>query len=151
MRATRVLLGVLGVVVGLYGAYLLVSRQDGEQLRSAAVWLAAGVVLHDGLIAFAVLGLVALVVRFVPLAARAPTLVAVVILGPLTLIAVPMLGRFGAKADNPTLLDRDYWLGYGLIVAIVVAGVLVASVLRARRPAPDATVEVHSSPEGTGD
>ena len=42
-----------------------------------------------------------------------------VVLGPLTLIAVPVLGRFGAKADNPTLLDRPYWLGYAVVVGLV--------------------------------
>ncbi len=36
------------------------------------------------------------------------------------LVGVPVLGRFGAKADNPTLLDRPYWLGYAVIVAVVV-------------------------------
>ena len=29
-----------------------------------------------------------------------------------TLVAVPVLGRFGARADNPTLLDRDYVAGW---------------------------------------
>ncbi len=56
-----------------------------------------------------------------------------VVLGSLTILAIPMLGRFGAKADNPTLLDRNYWLGWSLIAVLVVAGVVVASVLRARQ------------------
>jgi hypothetical protein len=40
---------------------------------------------------------------------------------------VPVLGRFGAKADNPTLLDRPYWLGYAVVVTVVVALAAVSS------------------------
>jgi hypothetical protein len=38
---------------------------------------------------------------------------------------VPTLGRFGATADNPTLLDRDYLAGWLVFAAIVVAGAAV--------------------------
>ena len=34
-----------------------------------------------------------------------------VVLGSVTLLAMPVLGRFGARPDNPTLLDRDYSVG----------------------------------------
>ena len=41
------------------------------------------------------------------------------ILVPVTLVGVPELGRFGARADNPTLLDRPYWLGWSVLVTLV--------------------------------
>jgi hypothetical protein len=56
-----------------------------------------------------------------------------VVLGTVTLSAVPVLGRFGARADNPTLLDRHYLLGW-LVFAVLVGVVTAASVLvRGRR------------------
>ena len=64
-----------------------------------------------------------------------------IVLGSITILAIPMLGSFGAKDDNPTLLDRNYWLGWSAIVVLVVVAVAVAAVLRARRttaaPVPD--------------
>jgi hypothetical protein len=133
--ATRWFLGGIGVLVGVYGAYLLLSRQDLDQLVSAAIWAAGGVLVHDGLIALASLVAVAVGGRLLPRAARAPAAVAMVVLGSVTLVAVPVLGRFGARSDNPTLLDRDYWLGWSAIVVLVLAAAVVASVLRARRTA----------------
>ena len=129
----RGVLGGLGVLVGLYGAYLLLSRQDSDRLLSAAIWLGGGVVAHDGLIALATIGVVALGARLLPAVSRTPAAVAFVVLGPLTLIAVPMLGRFGAKADNSTLLDRSYWLGWSGIVVVALVAVVVASLVRSRR------------------
>lgn len=131
--AARLGLGALGVLLGLYGAYLLLSRQDLDQLVSAAIWLGGGVVAHDGLIALASLAAVAVGARVLPASARPAAAVGFIVLGSLTLIAIPMLGRFGAEPDNPTLLDRSYWLGWSGIVVIVVAAVAVAALLRARR------------------
>ncbi|GAB3784134.1 hypothetical protein [Nocardioides ungokensis] len=130
---TRLVIGGAGVLLGLYGAWLLLSRHASASIVDAGVWLVAGVVLHDLVLAplFLVLTLVA--TRVLPPAARAPVTVGAVVLGSTTLLAVPVLGRFGAKADNPTLLDRDYTAGWLLFAGLVLAGVVLATVVRARR------------------
>ena len=129
----RLLIGGAGVVVGLLGAYLLLSRQDHDQLVSAAIWLAAGVVLHDFVLAPLVLLLVAATGRALPDAFRAPAAVALVVLGTVTVVAGPVLGGFGARPDNPTLLNRDYVVGWLVLAGITLAGVLVAGLTRTRR------------------
>lgn len=129
----RLAIGAVGVAVGLYGAWLLVSRGDGEDLRSAAVWLVGGVLLHDVVLAGLTLAVGALVTRVPPRPARAPATVALVVLGSLTLVAVPVLGRFGAKPDNPTLLDRPYVTAWLVLVAVTVVVVALVSLVRARR------------------
>jgi len=131
MTGTRLGLGVLGVLGGLYGAWLVLSR--GHDLLDLVVWLAAGVVLHDGALALTVLLLGAVGLRILPQAAKAPAVVGFVVLGSVTLLAVPVLGRFGARADNPTLLDRGYWTGWVVLAALTVLGVLIASLVRSRR------------------
>jgi hypothetical protein len=68
-----------------------------------------------------------------PRAARAPAVVGFVVLGTLTLLAVPVLGRFGARADNPTLLDRSYWAGWLVLAALTLVAVLAATLVRSRR------------------
>ena len=98
------------------------------------VWVVGGIVAHDGLLApLVVVSGWPAAVRAPP-AWRTPLLWALVVLGPLTLVAVPVLGRFGARADNPTLLDRPYWLGYAVVVGLVVALVVLAG---RRRPVAD--------------
>ena len=133
MRAARWLLGGAGTAVLAYGAALALTRQELLQLAEVAVWLGAGVALHDVVVAGVVLLAASLGGRFLPRAWRAPAVVAMVVWGSLTVLAVPVLGRFGARPDNPTLLDRPYlltWLAGTLLTAALVA---VAGLVLARR------------------
>jgi hypothetical protein len=131
MTATRLGLGAFGVAIGLYGGWLVLSR--GHDLANLLVWLVVGVVLHDGVLAVVVLAMGAVVLRVLPRAARAPAVVGFVVLGSATLFAVPVLGRFGARADNPTLLDRSYWVGWLVLAGLTLVAVVAASFVRSRR------------------
>ena len=55
------------------------------------------------------------------------------VLGPVTLLAVPVLGRFGERPDNPTLLDRDYTAGWLVLAGLTALTVAAAAVVRSRR------------------
>lgn len=145
----RVVLVGVGTVVAGYGVYLLLTGQDPAALLAAAWWLVGGVLLHDGLLVPLTLLLVAVASRLLPAAARVPALVCLVVLGPLTLLAVPVLGEFGARPDNPTLLDRPYLAGWGLIVATAAALAVTATLVRARRRRGGASDRPHQpDPEG---
>lgn len=126
----RYLLGAVGVAVGLYGAWLLLTRED--DLVAVATWLVVGVLLHDGVLAVVTIALGAVAVRLAPAPARAPLVVGLVVLGSVTLLAVPVLGRFGARPDNATLLDRDYTAGWLALAGLTALAVLVASLVRSR-------------------
>lgn len=129
----RVALALLGVAMAGYGVVLLLTRQDADQVVDAVLWLVGGVVVHDGIVVPVVLLLVVLGMRALPASYRSPAAVALVVLGPLTLLAVPVLGRFGARPDNPTLLDRPYVTSWsGLVVVGVVAVVVAGRVVRSR-------------------
>jgi hypothetical protein len=129
----RVLLGGLGGLLAAYGGFLLLSRQDPDQVANAAIWLASGVVLHDFVLAPLVLGLVVAGGRLAPAAARVPAAAALVVLGAVTLLAVPVLGRFGARSDNATLLDRDYTAGWLALAGVVLLATVVVTLVRSRR------------------
>ena len=129
---TRRVVAGTGVVLAAYGAFLLLSRQDLDQIISAAVWLAVGVVLHDAVLAPVVLLVVVVVAKLAPATARAPLAIALVVLGSLTLVAVPVLGRFGARPDNATLLDRPYLAAWFVLVGVCLALVVVAARIRGR-------------------
>ena len=128
---TRLLIGVPGVLVGLYGLFLLL-QLGVDNLVATAVFAAGGVVAHDGILAPVVLLVAVMALRVLPSAARAPAAVAVIVLGTLTVVAVPVLGRFGARSDNTSLLDRPYVPAWLVIAGLTLAAVVLASVLASR-------------------
>jgi hypothetical protein len=147
MKAARLAVAALGVLAGGYGAWLLLSRLDLAQLTSAAIWLASGVVLHDFVLTPVVLVVVAVTARVAPRHVHAPAVVALVVLGAATLLAIPVLGGFGARSDNPTLLDRSYGTGWLVLAGLTLVAVVVASlVVRSRQRA--AALSPEGSPHG---
>ena len=123
----RLALGAPGVAAASYGGWLLYDR-GWDNFVAAATWLVAGVVLHDGLLAPLTILVCLVAARLLPAPARGPAAV----LGSVTLLAVPVLGRFGARPDNPTLLDRNYAAGWAVLAALTVVGVLLATYAAAR-------------------
>jgi hypothetical protein len=134
MNEIRLGLAGVGLAVAAYGARLLLA--DGlDDLASTLKWLVGGVIVHDGILAPATIGVVFVASRFLPAWARGPATGGLVVLGTVTIAAVPVLGRFGARADNPTLLDRNYVGGWLVFVGLVAVGVAVAAVVRRYRVA----------------
>ncbi len=125
----RVLIGALGVAGAAYGAWLLLD----QDYLVVAVWLAVGVVLHDFVLVPLTLAVGWLAVRVVPAGWRSPLAVGLLVLGSLTLMAVPVLGGWGANADNATILDRHYVTGWLEVATLVLAGVVAGAVLSRRR------------------
>jgi len=127
----RAVLGTFGVLAAAYGVWLWLSR--GHDRWDVVLWLAGGVVLHDAVLSAVVIVLGLLLVRVLPKAAQAPAAVGCVVLGSVTLLAVPVLGGFGARADNATLLDRNYSAGWLVLAGITIVAVIAASLVRSRR------------------
>lgn len=141
MRA-RVPIYALGVVMGLYGVYLLLSREGSNAgLVSAGTWLVVGVVLHDFVLAPLTLGVLFLGRHLVPKHALRAATVALVVLGTATIFAIPVLTGYGRRADNPTLDNRHYWIGWLVLVVILLVAVLVTTLVRrySKRASPHAT------------
>lgn len=132
VKALRLVIGAVGLGVIAWGGWLLFGL-GSAQWPSAGLWLAGGIVAHDALLAPLVVLLGVLLVRLAPAPAWAPLTVALIVWGSITLLAVPVLGSFGALSDNPTLLDRPYQMSWWILSAVVLAAVAVASVVRARR------------------
>jgi len=130
----RGIFAALGLAALTYGAWL-VWGLGSDQWLSVGKWLVGGVVAHDLVLAPIVIALGVLGSGRLPPRARAPVAVAVVLWGGLTLYAIPFLGRFGAEATNPTLLDRPYRLSWLIGMAAIAVAVVAASWLRRRRVA----------------
>lgn len=127
---TRLLIGAVGVAAAVFGG-LRFAEIGPHNAVQAGSWLVGGVVAHDAILAPATIAVTLLARAVVPVAWRARAALALVVLGTVTVTAVPVLGRWGARPDNPTLLDRDYLAGWLVFAALV----LLVTLAGARWPA----------------
>ena len=134
LGVTRWTLAVCGVLVATYGVVRLLGL-GVSNLLATIPWLAGGIVGHDAVLAPLVLLLGAASAQRLPGWARGPAVLVLVVLGSVTLAALPALGRFGAKADNPTLLDRPYAAGWAVVLALVLGVAGLQAFLRRRKGA----------------
>jgi MFS family permease len=127
MRAARSALVALGVLAAAYGGWLLVSRQHGAQVRQVVEWAAAGVILHDAGLAPLALALGWLGDRLLPRRIARVAALAMLLVGTLTIVAIPVL-------------DGAYATGWLLAAGVPVLGLaggatisLISSTARRRR------------------
>jgi hypothetical protein len=133
--ATRAALLVVGVLVGMYGAVRLLAL-GWSNLWATIPWLVGVVIAHDALLALVVLLAGVAAARTLPRWSRGAALLVLVVGGSATLVAVPALGRFGARADNPTLLDRPYLAGWLAVTGLVLVAAALLAIRDRREGAP---------------
>ncbi len=123
----------IGAAMIGYGVWGQLYGADTKPVRVAVLVVTAALV-HDLVLAPVVLVLAVLVRRLLPRWVH-PRVQAVALIGfCLVLVAIPGLGRYGAREDNPSVLPRDYTQGLLLALAVVVlGGVLTALVSKVRR------------------
>lgn len=131
MRAARAGLGAVGVGLALWGLWLM-RDFTREQLTSEAFWLAGGVVLHDAVLAPAVVLLGYGASRLLPGHFRSSAATAFLIWATLTIVFLPVLSGQGGKAGNDTILGRPYVLSWIAMTAVLVAYAVVAGLIRRR-------------------
>ncbi|GAA2176633.1 hypothetical protein GCM10009846_31220 [Agrococcus versicolor] len=132
MRAARIVLVVLGAAAAIFGIVLVLATQRFDQLLSLAAWLAAAIVVHDGIVAPAT----TLTTRGLDrvggrLTARARTVIRMAwgVGACLTLLAVPLVVAQARGARNDSVLAGDYARDLALLWgAIAVVTVLAAAI-----------------------
>lgn len=125
----RLLLGAAGVVTMAAGVVLALGL--GTRALKLAAWLVGVAVLHDAVLAPAVLLLAAIGRRLLPRSAWGPAVLWLVAAGVLTALAAVALLRADEGASVPGLLDRDY--GAGLLVSLAAVTALAVAAWAARR------------------
>jgi hypothetical protein len=114
----RVTLVVLGLVVGVYGAVLVLDNPPVIIIR-IVVWALLGIVLHDLVFAPICVALGFAGRRLIPGRWWPPIALAALCSVVLVFLAVPVYGKPGMRPDNMTVLDRNYKLGLWISLAIV--------------------------------
>ena len=130
----RLLIGAVGLAMGAFGA-LRFLQLDLPDIVDAGLWLVGGVLVHDALLAPLTIGATALGVRMFTRRARAAVVTGLVVVLTVTVTAIPVLGGWGARADNATLLDRNYAIGWAVFAALVLVGTVIGLVPLWRRHA----------------
>lgn len=109
MRAGLIVAGIL--VMG----YALVGVLTSNPL-AVLIFLAGVLIGHDFVLMPAVIGVGALIGRFVPARSRAVVRVAALCSLAVTVVALPLVLGYGRTPDNPSALPRDY--GWGLVIVL---------------------------------
>ncbi len=93
MRIWRIVLAVVGVGVGAYGIFQLLTQLPPQTLVLLALWLISALIIHDGLLSPAVVDVGAALRRYVPDRGRRYLQFGLIMAAMVTVIAVPMIYR----------------------------------------------------------
>lgn len=128
----RLALGAVGFAAAAWGVVML-SDDGTSRLVNVAVWLVGGVVLHDAVLAPAVVLLGVAAARWLPRSRRSLVAVAFLVWATVTVAAANVLLDVGGKPDNDSLMNRPYVVSWLVLTGVLVAVVPVASAVTGRR------------------
>lgn len=130
VRAGLIVLGLAGMAFAVYGILFGAGTSPGGQF----LFLALLVVAHDLVLLPLLIGLGALILRFVPAGGRAAVQGGLYASAVVIVLALPFLFGFGRMPDNPTVLPLNYWRGLLIMLGVIwaVAAVFLARGLRGR-------------------
>ena len=138
IRRWRVGLIVGGLLLLVIGGLVLLADVAPSNYIGIAVWFLGALIIHDGLIAAAVVGVqvgMRKTGRRIPLAVIAILQGSIVVGAIMALIVFPEIYKTGIGVKNPSVLPLDYGanlIGF-YVVLIVVTALAVAGYLFARR------------------
>jgi hypothetical protein len=125
MRAWRIALMTAGIVVGLYGVGRLLVGTGLGGLLILAAWLVGAVVLHDAVLAPAVVGVGWTLGRFVPPRARRWLQAFLVAAGLVTVVAIWLVAREGTQEPAKAILQQDYLANLTLLLGLLAGASLL--------------------------
>jgi hypothetical protein len=133
MKAWRIILAILGILVLLYGIVNLFIHIPIQTLLMVAVWLVAALIIHDAVIAPSVVGVGWLLRRLLPDRARRYVQMGLIMAAAVTIIAIPMIIREGSQPPQKTLLIQNYAANLALLLGIIAGVTAAAYVVRVAR------------------
>jgi uncharacterized PurR-regulated membrane protein YhhQ (DUF165 family) len=133
MKAWRIILATVGILLLLYGIVRLLINIPNQELLWVALWLVAALIIHDALIAPGVVGVGWLLRRFLPDRARRFVQTGLIAAAAVTVIAIPMIIREGSQPPQKTLLIQNYAANLALLLGIIAGVTLAAYAVRVAR------------------
>jgi len=117
------------ILYGLRGVFH--HSLDTRPSQLARFWI-GGAVLHDLVLAPAVLGIGVGLARLAPRRRRATLQQALIICGPLALFAYPEIRGYAHILRNPTSLPHNYTVNLLLVTGAVIGAVAITAFIRRR-------------------
>jgi hypothetical protein len=133
MRVWRIVLGVVGIGLGTYGISQLLTQLPPQTLMLLALWLIAALIIHDGLLSPAVVGVGAALRRYVPDRGRRYLQFGLIMAAMVTVIAVPLIYRAHTQPPAKALLLQDFGINLTVLLAAIGGGTLIAYAIRVAR------------------
>lgn len=132
MTGLRIVLGGVGVLLVGYGAARLLHGLPLGTLLVLGAWLLVALLLHHGVLQPAVLAIGAAAGR-IPPPARAFVQAALIMIGVVVIIALPLIIRQGSQPPAKAMLLQPYGLHLALLVGVIILGTALAYALRGVR------------------
>jgi hypothetical protein len=133
MRVWRIVLGVVGVGIGTYGISQLLTQVPRQTLMLLALWLIAALIIHDGLLSPAIVGVGAALRRYVPDRGRRYLQFGLIMAAMVTVVAVPLIYRAHTQPPAKALLLQDFGINLTVLLAAIGGGTLIAYAIRVAR------------------
>jgi hypothetical protein len=133
MKIWRIILAVLGIGIGTYGISQLLTQIPRQTLVLLAVWLIGALIIHDGLLSPAVVGVGAALRRYIPDRGRRYVQFGLIMAAMVTVIAVPMIYRAHTQPPVKALLLQDFAINLTVLLAAIGGGTLIAYAIRVAR------------------
>jgi hypothetical protein len=133
MRVWRIVLGVVGVGIGTYGISQLLTQVPRQTLMLLALWLIAALIIHDGLLSPAIVGVGAALRRYVPDRGRRYLQFGLIMAAIVTVVAVPLIYRAHTQPPAKALLLQDFGINLTVLLAAIGGGTLIAYAIRVAR------------------
>lgn len=133
MKTARIVLGVVGGVLLLYGVVRLVHGLPGATLLVLIGWLAAAVIIHLGVLSPLVLAVGAVLRRLVPDRGRAFVQAGLIMAAAVTVIAVPLMLRQFSQPPEKAMLLQDYRVNLLVLLVIIAVGTSLAYAIQVAR------------------
>ncbi len=132
MKLVRIVLGVVGGLLLAYGAGRLLHGLPLPTLFVLAGWMLAALVIHHGVLSPAVLA-VGAALRSLPDRARGFVQAALIMVGAVTVIAIPLIIRQFSQPAGKAMLLQHYGINLAVLVGIIALGTLIAYAIRVAR------------------
>jgi hypothetical protein len=130
MKIWRIILAVVGIGVGTYGIFQLLTQLPRQTLGLLALWLIAALIIHDGLLSPAVVGVGSVLRRYVPDRGRRYLQFGLIMAAMVTVIAVPLIYRANTQPPAKALLLQDFGINLTVLLAAIGGGTLIAYAIR---------------------
>ncbi|MBE7189515.1 hypothetical protein [Jatrophihabitans endophyticus] len=140
---TRLGLGAVGIALGLFGVFRLLTEVPGSDLVSLFIWLLVALVLHDGVIAPLTAAVGWGLEHAVPPRARRAVVYGLAGAVAVTVVALPEIYRHGSQPPQKALLRQDYGghlaIALGIVAAVALASYAISVVRDRAKPRPSET------------